>query len=105
MRKKRPFKKFKADAAFKADIEQITREYLAKHGRGSFEIRNTPTGLEAVIRLLEGTDYSGALRTHPSRVAAEPWYMGFVVALDPDVRARDQFLAADYVVPPDGGDY
>jgi hypothetical protein len=58
-----------------------------------------------VIRLPDGTDYRGALRAHPSRVAGEPWHVGFVVALDPDVRARDQFLAADYVVPPDGGDY
>ena len=33
----------------------------------------------------------------------EPWYVGFLVALDPDVRARDELLAADYVVLPDGG--
>jgi hypothetical protein len=105
MRKRRPFKKFMADAAFKADIAQITREYLAEHGRGSFEIRVTPAGLEAVIRLPDGTDYRGALRAHPSRVVGEPWYVGFLVALDPDVRARDEVLSADYVVPSDGGDY
>ena len=100
---KRRFKKIKVDAAFKADIERITRDYLAEHGRGSFDLHRTPAGLEAVVRLPDGTEYRGSLRAHPSKVPGEPWYVGFMVAVDPLVRARDEMLAADYVVPPEGG--
>lgn len=53
----------------------------------------------AAIVLPDGRHYEGRLCNHPMREGDAFWYVGFVVAMDPIVYARDEDLKRYPVAP------
>jgi hypothetical protein len=84
------------DAAFFADIEAITKDYLATHGTGPMS-SGRGASPEIHITLPDGRHDEGRLRSHGD--AARRWFEGFLAAALAADRDRDDQLNADGSLP------